>query len=111
MDYPDIIENLPDIDLKLTGVRGKLLQAGDKQLVFFDIQPIGAIPPHAHQAQWGIVIDGEVELTIGGVAKTYRQGDSYYIPEGVEHSARIISRLKALDLFDEPNRYQPKKDE
>ena len=108
MDYPDIIENLPDIDLNLPGVRGKLLQAGEKQLVFFDIQPIGGIPPHAHKAQWGIVIDGEVELTIGGETKTYRKGDSYYIPEGVEHSAKVITRVKALDFFDEPDRYKAK---
>ena len=107
-EYPEMIENLPDADLNLPGMRAKLLQAGDRQVVFFDIEPIGAMPPHSHKAQWGIIVDGEVELTIGGETKKYKKGDSYFIPAGVEHSAVIKSRLKAIDFFDEPARYRPK---
>jgi len=107
--YPEMIEDLPDIDLDLEGVRGKLLQAGEKQVVFFDIEPIGAIPPHSHCAQWGIVVAGEMELTIGGRTATYTQGDSYFIPKGVEHSAVFKTRFKAIDFFDEPERYKPKR--
>jgi quercetin dioxygenase-like cupin family protein len=106
--YPDMIENLPDIDLDAKGVRGKLLQAGDKQLVFFDIEPIGSVPPHSHGAQWGIVVDGEAELTIDGQTRTVRKGDSYYIPAGVVHSATVNSQFKAIDIFDESARYKPK---
>ena len=106
--YPDMIENLPDINLDVPGVKGKLLQAGDKQLVFFEILAVGAIPPHSHGAQWGIVVDGEVEMTIGGVTQTMRKGDSYFIPAGVVHSGTVKERVLAIDIFDEPARYKPK---
>lgn len=35
--YPPMIAALPEVDLPLAGVVGKLLQAGDKQVVFFEI--------------------------------------------------------------------------
>ena len=73
--YPDEIRALPDADIGLAGVAGKLLQAGPMQIVFFDIAPIGAIPPHAHGAQFGLMIEGEMELTIGGETRRYRPGE------------------------------------
>jgi len=106
--FPPLIEDLPDIDLPMEGVRGKLLQGVDKQVVFFDIQPVGAIPEHSHGAQWGIVLEGEVELTIGGQTKTYKKGDAYHIPAGVTHSARSTVPFKALDVFDDVDRYTAK---
>ena len=108
VNYPEMIEKLPEINISIPGVVGRLMQAGNKQLVFFDIDPTGVVPPHSHGAQWGIVVDGEIELTIGGEAKIYTKGDSYYIPAGVVHSGRVIKQLKAIDIFDEPARYQPK---
>ena len=35
----EMIENLPDVDVPIEGVRGKLLQGADRQVVFFDIDP------------------------------------------------------------------------
>lgn len=107
--YPEFIENLPDAEIAIPGIRGKLLQAGNYQIVFFDIEPIGQIPPHRHSAQYGIVLEGEMVLTIDGVAQTLKKGDSYFIPAGAEHSATFKTHFKAMDLFDEPGRYQPKK--
>jgi len=107
--YPELIETLPDIDLDLAGVRGKLLQAEGRQVVFFDFQPKAVIPPHSHRSQWGIMVEGEMDLTIGGRTRTYRKGDNYFIPAGVEHSASFRTRVKAIDFFDDPERYRPKK--
>lgn len=106
--YPEIIKNLPEADIDFTGVRGWLLQGKDHQLVFFDLQPIGEISPHSHGAQWGIVIEGEMDLTIGGVTRTCKKGDSYFIPEGVVHSAVFKKRTWALDFFSDRDRYKSK---
>jgi len=106
--YPEMIEQLPDVDLPYDGVRGKLLQAGDKQVVFFEIEPIGTVPLHTHGAQWGVVVEGEMELTIGGETKTYRAGDCYYVPAGVEHGATFKTHFKGIDVFDELDRYRAK---
>ena len=106
--YPDLVRNLPEVDIPIEGVRGWLLQSDKKQMVFFDIQPVAAVPPHSHCAQWGLMIEGEMSLTIGGDTKRYQKGDSYFIPEGVEHWAVFHSRVNVIDFFDAPDRYRAK---
>ena len=106
--FPEMIERLPDIDPPNPGVRGKLFQGEGLQAVFFSVETTGEIAPHAHQAQWGVVLEGELLMTVGGVTQKYGRGDSYFIPAGVTHSVKFLSPVKALDLFDEPARYRPK---
>ena len=106
--YPEMIERLPDIDIPTPGVRGKLFQGEGLQAVFFSVETSAEIPPHQHQAQWGVVLEGELLMTVNGVTQKYGRGDSYFIPAGVTHSVKILSPTKALDLFDEPARYRPK---
>ena len=78
------------------------------QAVFFSVEATGEIPPHRHQAQWGVVLEGEMELTVDGITRRCGRGDSYYIPAGAVHAARILSPMKALEIFDEPIRYAVK---
>jgi quercetin dioxygenase-like cupin family protein len=107
--YPELIRSLPEIDVPIEGVRGWLLTGSGKQAVFFDILPSAVVPPHSHCDQWGLMVDGEMSLTIGDETKTYRKGDSYYIPEGVVHSAKFITRVNVIDVFDSSDRYSVKK--
>jgi len=107
--YPDLIRGLPEVDVPFKGVRGWLLQSDWSQLVFFDIEPVGDVPPHSHCAQWGVMLEGEMKLTIGDQTKIYRKGDWYYIPEGTIHAATFLTRVQVIDLFDAPVRYQAKK--
>lgn len=107
--FPQLIAKLPQADIAFKGVKGWLSQAKDHQLVFMDIAPIGEVAPHAHGAQWGIVVDGEMELTIGGKTHVFRKGDSYFIPKGAVHSARFTTRTFVIDFFADRNRYKPKK--
>jgi quercetin dioxygenase-like cupin family protein len=106
--YPEIIKNLPEANIDFKGIRGWISQAEDHQVVFFDIEPIGEVTEHSHGAQWGIVIEGEMELTIGGTTKTYKKGDSYHIPDGAVHSAVFKRRTLVLDLFADKDRYKAK---
>jgi quercetin dioxygenase-like cupin family protein len=106
--YPKMIKDLPEVDIPFKGVKGWVLQGVDKQLVFFDIEPIAQIPEHSHGEQWGIVVEGEMELTISGLKKVYQKGDGYYIPAGALHSVTFKTRTKVIDLFADVNRYNPK---
>ena len=107
--YADFITALPEADISFEGVRGWLSQAGDHQVVFLEIDAIGEVAEHKHGAQWGIVVEGEMELNIGGVAKIYRKGDSYYVPAGVLHSAVFKKKTWAIDVFADRDRYLAKK--
>jgi quercetin dioxygenase-like cupin family protein len=104
--FPTLVTDLPRIDVPLPGVTGWLLQGESRQAVFFRLEPGMVIPEHSHGAQWGMVVDGEVELTIAGETRVYGKGDSYEIPAGTPHSARCAGGALALDLFADPNRYR-----
>lgn len=106
--YPELITQLPEADIPFEGVKGHLLQGENLQAVFFEMEPIGAVAEHKHGAQWGVVFEGEMDLTIGGVTKTYRKGDHYYVPAGVLHSAVFKTKTFLMDLFEDKNRYLPK---
>jgi len=106
--YPPFIHNLPQADVPVSGVVAKMLQGDRGQAVFFEIEAGAEIPPHSHGDQWGVVLDGEMELTIGGETRRYRPGDSYFIPAGTVHGARFPTRVRVFDLFADAQRYQPR---
>jgi len=106
--FPRVISSLPEADIKFEGVRGWLAQGDDHQIVFFEIEPSAKVSEHSHDAQWGIVIEGEMELTINGRAKIYGKGDEYFIPAKAIHSARFLTKCRAIDFFSEKVRYKPK---
>lgn len=105
MNYPDIIKDLPKISIPIKGVKAYKLQGENNQLVFFEFAEEINIPEHSHKAQWGIVVEGRIDITIGGLQLTYQKGDSYFIPDGVKHSAKVYKGFCAIDFFDQPDRY------
>ncbi|UCD17891.1 MAG: cupin domain-containing protein [Candidatus Zixiibacteriota bacterium] len=107
--YPDFIRNLPEVDVPVKGVRGWLLESGRQQVVFFEIRPEAIVPPHSHCAQWGVMLEGEMDLTIAGDTFRVRKGDHYFIPEATEHSATFLSPVSVIDIFDAPDRYKRRK--
>ena len=106
--YPEIISNLPEADINIPGVQGWIAQGKNFQIVFFEIEPVGKIPPHHHGAQFGIVLEGEMSLTMNNETKKYKKGDTYYIPNGVIHQAEFHSFFRAVDFFEDSNRYTSK---
>jgi quercetin dioxygenase-like cupin family protein len=107
--FPDLIRSLPEADISFKGFKGWISQAEDHQVVFFEIEPIGKVAEHKHGAQWGVVFEGEMDMTIGGITKTFKKGDSYFIPSGVLHSAVFRTKTYVMDVFADRERYKPKK--
>jgi len=104
--YPDIIKKLPKVKHSMEGVEGWLAQGDNFQIAFFEIQPTAKVPPHSHGAQFGVVMHGEMVLTIGDDTQIYGKGDTYTIPEGVTHHAVCKSVVLAMDFFDQADRYE-----
>ncbi|NIT36775.1 MAG: cupin domain-containing protein [candidate division Zixibacteria bacterium] len=103
--FPEIITGLPRADVAGEGVRAYLLQGEGRQVAFVAFDADVDAPGEAHAAQWVVVLAGEVELTTAGEKAVYRRGDTYYIPAGVAHSARVKKGSRLLDLFDQADRY------
>ena len=110
MGFPEIITRLPEADLPFPSsmVKTSVVQSEKGQLVFFQILKDMDLPAHSHKGQWGTVIEGRIELTIGGETRTYGPGSSYYIPAGVVHSGKLPAGAKIIDFFEEPHRYRLK---
>ena len=107
-NFPEPIKNLPEADIPFNGVKGWISQSDNHQVVFMEIDVIGKVAEHKHGAQWGVVFEGEMELTIGGVTKNYKKGDQYFIPAGVLHSATFNQRTYLMDVFADKERYSIK---
>jgi quercetin dioxygenase-like cupin family protein len=107
MQFPEFMQAFPALDVPFPEdvVTSSAVQSDAGLVVFFTFHKDMELPPHAHKAQWGTVIEGELILTIGGVTKTYRPGDSYSIPSGVEHGAKVKAGSKVMDVFEESDRY------
>lgn len=107
MPYPDFIKAFPGIDVPLPEdvVQTAAVRSDAGLVAFFTFLKDIKLPTHAHGAQWGTIVEGEIELTIGGETRRYVAGDSYFIPAGVEHSASIKAGTRAIDVFAEADRY------
>jgi quercetin dioxygenase-like cupin family protein len=106
--FPEAIRNLPEADIPLAGVTAYLSQAKDHQIIFMQFSQDVDLPEHAHAAQVGFVLEGEIDLIIDGKAHTFARGDRYNIPAGVKHSGRIHAGYADITFFDEANRYRAK---
>lgn len=106
--FPELITRLPEAEIPFPGVRGWISQAKDHQIVFLDIDAVGEVSPHCHGEQWGIVVEGEMELTINGDTRRLCPGNTYHIPAGAMHSSKFISHSKTIDVFQEVDRYKPR---
>ncbi len=107
-DFPEFVTKLPEIDIPFDGVSGHLLQGETQQAVFVHFAKDTVVPKHSHRAQWELVIASEVRLEMEGQERVCRAGDSFFIPEGVEHGATVKAGYRAVIFFDQADRYQAK---
>jgi len=108
MEFSDLITRLPLAEVPFPGVDGYMVRSSDGLVVFFHFKEEAIVPPHSHGAQWGTVLEGEVELTLSGVTQVRRPGDSYDIGNGEIHSARVAAGTRLVEFFEEPDRYRPR---
>ncbi|VEN74299.1 conserved hypothetical protein [Candidatus Desulfarcum epimagneticum] len=106
--FSELITGLPEADIPFEGVRGWISQGPRVQTVFFEIEAIGEIPAHSHGAQWGVVVEGEMELTIEGESRACQKGDHYFIPGNAVHSAVFHKKTWVIDVFEDQDRYAEK---
>ena len=107
--FPDIIRaTLPEAVTAFRGINVWLLRGPTASAIFVEATADSEVPEHAHGPQWGIVVHGVLDLTIGGKRRIYRRGEEYFIPAGVPHPARLKPGARVIDFFDDPDRYRPR---
>lgn len=107
--FPKVIKDLPEADIQSKGVTGWIAQGRNHQIVFLEMKPLGGVSEHSHNSpQWGVVVEGKMELTIDNKTKIYKKGDEYFIPAHAKHSAKFLTKFRSIDFFGEKMRYKPK---
>jgi quercetin dioxygenase-like cupin family protein len=108
--FPEPISNLPEADIPLKGVKAFLSQGDNHQILFMEFEEDVNLPEHFHECQWGVVLEGRIDLVIDGIKKVYTKGDRYFIPKGVKHSGKIDAGYADITFFNVKDRYKVKGD-
>ena len=106
--FQEAIKKLPEADIPIPGITAFLSQDKNHQIVFMRFNQDVEVPAHSHGAQWGIVLEGEIVLTIEDNKQKYTKGDRFYILEGETHSAKILAGYASMDFFADKDRYKAK---
>ena len=83
------------------GARTKTFWGEQMLFSLVEIDANSEVPNHTHpHEQAGMLIEGELEMGIGGEVRVMKPGDMYIIPGNVEHYAKAGNTpAKALDIF------------
>ncbi|QHQ60132.1 cupin domain-containing protein [Anaerocolumna sedimenticola] len=106
--FPEPITKLPVADMPFTNYEAYISQSENHQIIFMKFNEDIELPEHSHESQWGIVLEGKIELTINGITNIYTKGDRYFIGKGIKHSGKIYSGYADMTFFNEKNRYSTK---
>jgi len=105
-----ILKKLVEANSPYPGMRGWIHQGEKTQIVFWHAKNGCVCEPHTHPYdEWGVVISGYTEETVEGKKRIYRQGDSFFIPANVLHSAKMSKNYRAIDIFASPTHIKAKK--
>ncbi len=107
-DFPPFIRNFPEADIPYAGLQGWALQCDQGQVVFNEADTEVDVVEHSHGDQWGVVLEGRVDLIIGGERQHYYAGDSYFIPAGVSHGVMFHPGSRSVDVFSDRDRFSLK---
>lgn len=108
--FPEPIIGLPEAEINIKGIQAFLSQGNDHQILFMEFKEDAEIPEHSHSAQYGIVLEGKIDVTINGETQEYKKGDRYFIPDEVNHSVKIYAGYADITFFNQKDRYSIKKE-
>ena len=84
----------------IPGFFGKFIHGEKSSLVFWDIREGSVMPEHFHEhEQITHILEGELEMVIGGRKYTFTSGTVHVIPSNTPHSAVAVKNSKVIDSF------------
>ncbi|MSS10627.1 cupin domain-containing protein [Clostridium sp. WB02_MRS01] len=106
--FPEPVSSLPEAEMPFSNYQAYLSQGEKHQIIFMQFNEDVDLPEHSHESQWGIVLEGKIELTINGVKNIYTKGDRYFIGKDVKHSGKIFAGYADITFFNQKDRYNTK---
>ena len=84
-----------------SGVKGRVVHADHATLVVFDLAPKTIVETHKHDVeQFGLVVKGSLAMVIAGEQRILTPGDTYRIPAGTAHGARVFEEpTQTVDVW------------
>ncbi len=103
--FPAFIRTLPAPNTA-PEITAHIARSEEVLTMFFETEEPVEVPEHAHGPQWGVVLRGQMEMTISGVKKTYKTGDTYFVPDGAPHIAQLHAGYAGIDVFADTDRFE-----
>lgn len=84
----------------VSGYKVRFIHSAHMTFAYWTITAGAVLPSHAHpHEQVANVIEGQLELTVGGEARPLGAGSVAIIPSNVVHSARALTECHVIDVF------------
>ena len=99
--FPEQITKLPKVEVP-GGVTIYLTKAESHVVYYLTAAEELDYPPHAHAAQFAVVLEGRIDITTSEGTKSYCKGDRYCLPAGTEHCVKIHSGFAEVAYLDDP---------
>lgn len=96
------MQHLHDIKGKeiVPGYYGRFVHGDKITLAFVDIKKGSSMPEHQHpHEQVTHILEGELEMVIGGEKMLLTAGTVHVIPGNTPHSALALTNCRVLDAF------------
>jgi mannose-6-phosphate isomerase-like protein (cupin superfamily) len=100
MPFPETVRRLPRTSL--SGADVFVHDAGTSQILFIEVpagHPSVTVPTHTHDAEWGIVVEGEITMVFPDHTETHSAGMTHWIPAQVPHSFRFAPGTSSIHYF------------
>ncbi|MFW9882490.1 MAG: cupin domain-containing protein [Candidatus Thorarchaeota archaeon] len=106
--FPEPISELPEADFPLEGITAYLAQGDTFQIIFMKFGKDVIFEEHSPESQWGVFLEGKIDLVIDGEKSQFKKGDRYFIPKGIRHSGKIYKGYADITYFNQKDRYKTK---
>ena len=97
-----MIQDISKIEEKeiIKGFKGRFFHTNSFTIAFWEIEEGSVLPEHSHiHEQSTQIIEGKLELVVGGVSTVLEPGMIANIPSNVIHSGKALTNCKVTDVF------------
>ena len=88
------------------GVKGRVVQGEHATLVVYEYAPKTIVETHKHDVeQFGVLVKGSLAMVVAGEQRILTPGDSFRIPPGTAHGARVFEEItQVVQVFAPPRK-------